>query len=78
MVMSIDEKLELLTVDERQEIYDAVMKTYGKMLPDGTSLEILYNYFKTIVEPNFNARCGKCRKRVTAYWYQRLKSWKML
>jgi hypothetical protein len=74
----VDEKLDSLTQEERQQILEAVLKTKGKMFPDGNSLIYLYDLFKQIVEPNFNGRCGKCRKRVVSYWYQRLENWKMI
>ena len=49
----------------------------GKMRPDSISLDYLFQMFKDNIDPKFDGKCGKCKKRVIGYWSQRLKSWEM-
>lgn len=70
-----EENLRNLTEEEKKLILEAVNNTYGKMFPNGKSLDYLYNQFKKLVEPNFQVKCGKCRKRVISFFHQRSLNW---
>jgi hypothetical protein len=73
---NINENLNNLDQDTRDQIEEAVGKTYRKLRPCGKSLDILYTQFIKNVEPNFSPKCGKCKKRVVNFWKQRLTNWK--
>ena len=73
----VNENLNNITQEQRDNIKEAVNKVLGKMRPDSISLDYLFQMFKDNIDPKFNGRCGKCKKRVIGYWSQRLKSWGM-
>jgi hypothetical protein len=73
----VNENLNNITQEQRDNIKEAVNKVLGKMRPDSISLDYLFQMFKDNIDPKFNGRCGKCKKRVLGYWSQRLKSWEM-
>jgi len=75
--MDVNENLRNLDQETRDKIKEAVHNTFGKMIPNSTSLNYLIELFKQNVEPNFSISCGKCRKRVINFWMQRLKNWEM-
>jgi len=75
--MDVNENLRNLDQETRDKIKEAVHNTFGKMIPNNTSLNYLIELFKQNVEPNFSISCGKCRKRVINFWMQRLKNWGM-
>jgi len=75
--MDVNENLRNLDKETRELIKEAVSNTFGKMIPNGKSLNYLVELFKQNVEPNFSISCGKCRKRVINFWMQRLKNWEM-
>lgn len=73
----VNENLNNITQEQRDNIKEAVNKVLGKMRPDSISLDYLFQMFKDNIDPKFDGRCGKCKKRVLGYWSQRLKSWEM-
>ena len=73
----VNENLNNITQEQRDNIKEAVNKVLGKMRPDSISLDYLFQMFKDNIDPKFDGRCGKCKKRVIGYWSQRLKSWGM-
>ena len=73
----VNENLNNITQEQRDNIKEAVNKVLGKMRPDSISLDYLFQMFKDNIDPKFNGRCGKCKKRVLGYWSQRLRSWGM-
>lgn len=73
----VNENLNNITQEQRDNIKEAINKVLGKMRPDSISLDYLFQMFKDNIDPKFNGRCGKCKKRVIGYWSQRLKSWGM-
>lgn len=73
----VNENLNNITQEQRDNIKEAVSKVLGKMRPDSISLDYLFQMFKDNIDPKFNGRCGKCKKRVLGYWSQRLRSWGM-
>jgi len=70
-----EENLRNLSDEDKELIKQAVDNTYGKMFPNGKSLDYLYNQFKILVEPNFKVTCGKCKTRVINFFHQRSKNW---
>jgi len=73
----VNENLNNITQEQRDNIKEAINKVLGKMRPDSISLDYLFQMFKDNIDPKFDGRCGKCKKRVIGYWSQRLKSWGM-
>ena len=73
----VNENLNNITQEQRDNIKEAVNKVLGKMRPDSISLDYLFQMFKDNIDPKFDGRCGKCKKRVLGYWSQRLRSWGM-
>jgi len=73
----VNENLNNITQEQRDNIKEAVNKVLGKMRPDSISLDYLFQMFKDNIDPKFDGRCGKCKKRVIGYWSQRLRSWEM-
>ena len=73
--MNAEENIRNLDEETKQLIKEAVSNTYGKMLPNGKSLDYLYSQFKQLIEPNFRERCSKCKKRVINFFHQRSKNW---
>ena len=72
-----NDNLRNLSQETRNEIREAVIKTYAKMMPDTKSLVFLIQLFIENIEPNFTISCGKCKKRVIRFWMQSLKNWGM-
>jgi hypothetical protein len=70
-----EENIRNLTEEEKELIKQAVKNTYGKMFPNGKSLDYLYSQFKNLIEPNFTVSCGKCKTRVINFFQQRSKNW---
>lgn len=73
----VNENLNNITQEQRDNIKEAIKKVLGKMRPDSISLDYLFQMFKDNIDPKFDGKCGKCKKRVIGYWSQRLKSWEM-
>ena len=46
-----EENIRNLTEEEKELIKQAVKNTYGKMFPNGKSLDYLYSQFKNLIEP---------------------------
>ena len=73
----VNENLRNITQEERNKIKESIGNVFGKMIPDSDSLSYLYKMFRDNIDPKFDGKCGKCKKRVVGYWNQRLKSWGM-
>lgn len=77
-MFNVNENLRNLSQETRDKIKEDYLNTFGKMMPNSKSLNNLVQLFIQNVEPNFIISCSKCKRRVIAYWGQRLKSWEML
>ena len=76
-MVDVSENLRNLDQETREKIKEAVLNTFGKMLPNTVSLNYLIELFIENVEPNFIVSCSRCKKRVVTFWMQRLKNWGM-
>ena len=76
--MDVNENLRNLSQIDRELIKQSYLKVFGKMRPDSTALNHLYDLFKENIDPTFTGTCSKCKRRVVTYWMQRLKNWKMI
>jgi hypothetical protein len=73
-----NENIKNFSKEEKEKIKLAVESTYNKMRPNTLDLKYLFDIFKINIDQTFQGNCSRCKKRVTAYWKQRLKSWEMI
>ena len=76
--MNAEQNLRNLTDEEKELILDAFKGVYGKYMPNSKKLDYLYEEFKRLVDPTFEPKCSRCKRRVIDFWKMKLESWKIL
>lgn len=75
--MGIEENLNNLPQEVKEDILTAFKACYNKMFVSASSYRFLKELFSEYVE-HIDQDCSRCKRRIIAFWKKRLENWKML
>jgi ferredoxin-thioredoxin reductase catalytic subunit len=72
--LSVTDRVNAISLEEKQAIKEAANKIAGKLQPDAQALRYLFEMFNKHIH-EYDNKCGECRKHVRDFWINVSSKW---